>query len=254
MGNRAVITEIGKLEGVYLHWNGGRDSVNAILYYCKHFLVKPQAISNELNDFEFVSRCIGLDPYKGEDYSKLDCDNGDNGVYIIKDYEIVGRMYQPITEQTEYDLIEFCLGIDKEMPKSFQKGKDYILKHFALIDKDSLETDYDLMMSCLKVGQTIFYRGKFWTIKGKNNFDEEKYCNGHEISKAVYFNYTENYEEGDKWKIKDEEVERYNKNPNSYIGYKFRDWGTRDKVIDDENFSIVDAEIYNSLVKKYKDE
>ena len=42
MGNRAVITtstDINVSEsndiGVYLHWNGGRDSVEAFLLYCK---------------------------------------------------------------------------------------------------------------------------------------------------------------------------------------------------------------------------
>ena len=29
MGNRAVITDIEKKVGIYLHWNGGRDSVEA---------------------------------------------------------------------------------------------------------------------------------------------------------------------------------------------------------------------------------
>lgn len=37
MGNRAVITTRKDLNGigVYLHWNGGRDSVSAFLTYCK---------------------------------------------------------------------------------------------------------------------------------------------------------------------------------------------------------------------------
>ena len=36
MGNRAVITKDRDLYGigVYLHWNGGRDSVEAFLAYC----------------------------------------------------------------------------------------------------------------------------------------------------------------------------------------------------------------------------
>ncbi len=34
MGNRAVITTEDKQMGVYLHWNGGRDSVEAFLDYC----------------------------------------------------------------------------------------------------------------------------------------------------------------------------------------------------------------------------
>lgn len=42
MGNRAVITASKDKDiqnsndiGVYLHWNGGRDSVEAFLTYCK---------------------------------------------------------------------------------------------------------------------------------------------------------------------------------------------------------------------------
>ncbi len=35
MGNRAIITTEKKEIGVYLHWNGGRDSVEAFLEYCK---------------------------------------------------------------------------------------------------------------------------------------------------------------------------------------------------------------------------
>ena len=35
MGNRAVIATREKKIGVYLHWNGGRDSVEGFLTYCK---------------------------------------------------------------------------------------------------------------------------------------------------------------------------------------------------------------------------
>lgn len=42
MGNRAVITTSKDVEvdksndiGIYLHWNGGRDSVEAFLTYCR---------------------------------------------------------------------------------------------------------------------------------------------------------------------------------------------------------------------------
>ena len=34
MGNRAVITTEGRDLSLYLHWNGGRDSVEAFLRYC----------------------------------------------------------------------------------------------------------------------------------------------------------------------------------------------------------------------------
>ena len=35
MGNRAIIKGHGNSLGIYLHWNGGRDSVEAFLAYCK---------------------------------------------------------------------------------------------------------------------------------------------------------------------------------------------------------------------------
>jgi hypothetical protein len=35
MGNRAVITDNKQRIGIYLHWNGGRDSVEAFLKYCE---------------------------------------------------------------------------------------------------------------------------------------------------------------------------------------------------------------------------
>lgn len=35
MGNRAIITTKKRDLGVYLHWNGGRDSVGAFLEYCE---------------------------------------------------------------------------------------------------------------------------------------------------------------------------------------------------------------------------
>ena len=39
MGNRAVITTVDGWKnngiGIYLHWNGGKDSIEAFLKYCK---------------------------------------------------------------------------------------------------------------------------------------------------------------------------------------------------------------------------
>ena len=34
MGNRAVITTPERKIGLYLHWNGGRDTVEPLLRYC----------------------------------------------------------------------------------------------------------------------------------------------------------------------------------------------------------------------------
>lgn len=35
MGNRAVITTKERKIGLYLHWNGGRDTVEPLLKYCE---------------------------------------------------------------------------------------------------------------------------------------------------------------------------------------------------------------------------
>ena len=35
MGNRAVITTPDRQIGIYLHWNGGRDTVEPLLKYCE---------------------------------------------------------------------------------------------------------------------------------------------------------------------------------------------------------------------------
>lgn len=35
MGNRAFIRFVGEDAGIYLHWNGGRDSVEPMLEYCR---------------------------------------------------------------------------------------------------------------------------------------------------------------------------------------------------------------------------
>ena len=35
MGNRAVITTPDRKLGLYLHWNGGRDTVEPLLRYCE---------------------------------------------------------------------------------------------------------------------------------------------------------------------------------------------------------------------------
>jgi hypothetical protein len=35
MGNRAIITNKDKKICIYLHWNGGRDSIEAFLTFCR---------------------------------------------------------------------------------------------------------------------------------------------------------------------------------------------------------------------------
>ena len=129
MGNRAVIATDEKSVGVYLHWNGGRDSVEGFLKYCdlKGFrspttdcygwAMLTQVIAN----YFAGGLSVGVDLYK-----RLDTDNYDNGVYLIKDWKIVGREFNRGSEQQEYKLLDMVLDIDEAQPKHEQLGEKFI--------------------------------------------------------------------------------------------------------------------------------
>lgn len=130
MGNRAVITTRENFEnngvGVYLHWNGGRDSVEAFLEYCERKDYRPPTsdcygwarLCQVIGNFFGGTTSIGIDKV-----NNLDCDNWDNGVYIIEGWEIVGREYFDREEQDVYDRYEMLKEIDRCQPVPF--GNDY---------------------------------------------------------------------------------------------------------------------------------
>ena len=176
MGNRAVITSRKNFEnngiGIYLHWNGGRDSVEAFLAYCKLKGYRAPTDDNYgwarltqvIANFFGGTTSIGIDTI-----DHLDCDNGDNGVYIIDGWEIVGREYFEWDEQDGYDLNEFLAAIDERQPENEQLGA-YI-------------TAPEVSVSELKVGDTVYIRRwndeiKKVTILG---FGEDKIVNGSRV-------------------------------------------------------------------------
>lgn len=267
MGNRAVIIEFGKKEGIYLHWNGGRDSIEPMLYYAKHFLkLELSSVKDTLRKFEFIAACCGFNPDFEEEYTKLDCNNYDNGVYVInKDFEIIERMFVRNGEQKHYNFIDFLVFIDESMPKKFQKGKEFIFKYLASYEVEKETTyqnneacdtiNYDDLQRHLQVGDIIYYRGEFKTIIGKNNKEQEYWVNGQERSKDVFYNYTESYENDSRFKqdsIKD--LEALRGNPNSYLHYNYKcDYeGKAVKVLDDNNFRIVNKEKLDDITADFK--
>lgn len=134
MGNRAVITTESKRVGIYLHWNGGRDSIEGFLKYCqlRHFRSPESDNYGWARLTQVIANTLGGDLSLGIDrYESLDRDNGDNGVYLIKNWEIVGREYFEGTEQAEYDLLEFVLEVDDCQPKNDRLGHEYIIKHIG---------------------------------------------------------------------------------------------------------------------------
>lgn len=144
MGNRAVITTKKDLKdiGVYLHWYGGRDSVTAFLLYCKIKGYRPP----EQDNYGWAYLCTTIGNYFGDGLSvgidianKLDCDNWDNGTYIIKDWEIVDRMYLHRREQDVYSLMDMLLSIDEQQPKPL--GEETIKKALEDLEKEKQAND-----------------------------------------------------------------------------------------------------------------
>lgn len=96
MGNKCIITTDKNLKsngiGIYLHWNGDIDSVAAFLKYCKlHRYRKPEndnygfaMLTNVITNFfgNGLSCGVGL---------VNNLDDSDNGIYVIKDWEIFYR-------------------------------------------------------------------------------------------------------------------------------------------------------------------
>ena len=130
MGNRAVLAFVndeGKKDknsvGIYLHWNGGRDSVEGFLQTAKDYGLRSgsygvarltQIIANGLGG----TLSLGVDLLKN-----LDCDNYDNGVYWIdQNFNIVDREYisrPDFKEQQQYSLTEFVKSLKKDNDKFF---------------------------------------------------------------------------------------------------------------------------------------
>ena len=102
MGNRAVITVAPYAEtniGIYLHWNGGRESVEGFLAAAKALGMRSPGgdptyamarLVQIIGNFFGGSTALGIGLC-----SELDTDNGDNGTYVIGgDWEIVGREFR----------------------------------------------------------------------------------------------------------------------------------------------------------------
>lgn len=124
MGNRAVITTKDKEIGVYLHWNGGRDSVEGFLKYCE--LKKYRCpeydcygwarLCQVIGNFFGGESSIGVDRFERIEESA----DWDNGVYIIENWQIVDRERFEYEEQDEYDLIAMLRAINDRQPEKEQ--------------------------------------------------------------------------------------------------------------------------------------
>lgn len=177
MGNRAVITTRENFEnngvGVYLHWNGGRDSVEAFLKYCelRRFRTPDTDPYGWARLAQVIANFFGMDGLSvGVDtIDHLNCDNGNNGVYIIEGWKIVDREYFTGEEQHEYELNAMLQNIDDaqpeplgefltatEVPVSDLKVGDYV---YVYMQNNSI-----IKVPVLGFGKDIFVCGR--NVKG----------------------------------------------------------------------------------------
>jgi len=111
--------------GIYLHWNGGRDSVEGFLQAAKDYGLRSGSYG-VARLTQIIGNCFPGTLSVGVDMlNKLDCDNYDNGVYWVdKEFNIVGREYNTradFKEQQQYKLADFVKGVKEDNDFVFDK-------------------------------------------------------------------------------------------------------------------------------------
>lgn len=148
MGNHAIIKTANGHIGMYLHWNGGRDSVEAFLKYCDlRGFRSPEVdgygwarLSQVVGNYFGGCLSVGIVELSGVGDGKW-CDNG---TYIIEDWKIIGREDFDGPEQHEHKLEAMLREIDATQPPKDRLG-DYL-------DAKEVSTD------SLKIGDVIYFR------------------------------------------------------------------------------------------------
>lgn len=201
--------------GIYLHWNGGRDSVEGFLTYCKlkeytspeircggNWAGLVQVITNFLGDATSVTI---------DTVDRLPSSKGDNGVYIIKDWEIIDRKLFDGREQDEYDLYDMLATIDEKMPEKERFGEEFIYSE-------------EINTSDLNTGDIVFK----WNGPGEYEKGEVVGFSDSDSKRTPYIN------------IYPDENGDYSKNPNNYIKdetvrvYRESEVSKRRKTISDD--------------------
>lgn len=183
MGNRAFVTSVNGKLGVYLHWNGGYDSVSAFLEYCKLKGYRPfedsygmarfiQVVSNYFGG----SVSIGVEPivydrfganFKKEDY--------DNGIYYVKGWDIVRRDFSGV-EQKNYKLKDMLKSIDEAQPVKEQLGAEFF-------DADIVPTSEIKLGDIVWVFDPLDNKFNKGTVVG---FGSDRWVNGTRVNGMPY--------------------------------------------------------------------
>lgn len=134
MGDRAIITTKERKTGVYLHWNGGRDTVEPLLRYCELQGYRPPSEDG----YGFARMCQVMGNFLGGIFSlgfeayttDAEMDPGDNGIYVIEGWHIAERLkteYGPDCEPIGMREVEpweeqGVYGFDEAMPEHLRLG------------------------------------------------------------------------------------------------------------------------------------
>ncbi|WP_322150890.1 hypothetical protein [Paratractidigestivibacter sp.] len=131
MGNRAIITTADKEIGIYLHWNGGRDSVEAFLAYCALKGYRSPTTDPSYG-FARLAQVVGNFFGGGLSVGVVDGDHIegmgaslDNGIYILDGWDIKERIfpYEGYCDEHCLDLTAWLRAIDSRQPASEQLGE-----------------------------------------------------------------------------------------------------------------------------------
>lgn len=146
MGNRAVITTAPfdeKNVGIYVHWNGGQESIEGFLAACKELGYRDPTGDTSYG-LARLTQAIGLFFGAEDDCSveigrcdQLDCDNGDNGVWLLgPDWTIAGRLGRS-GETIEVEPVSQKDDVEKR-----DAIKNDILKLTAHAKRDNIGKDF----------------------------------------------------------------------------------------------------------------
>ncbi len=130
MGERGVITTQKDLDengiGVYLHWLGSPEDVYPLLEYCRI-----RGFRLPENDSYGYARLIQVatNVSGGEGLSvdvnrvdKLDMQNWNNGVYVIRGWKVEKRLYCDEDEDDIYGFYDTMEGLDNAQPADQRIG------------------------------------------------------------------------------------------------------------------------------------
>lgn len=181
MGNRAIIRQAYKRTGVYLHWNGGRDSVEAFLEYCKM-----KGYHDFDTDYGLARFCQVVGNFFGGAYSigivtnvyDKDADGLDNGIYDVKGWNIVKRITDQRREQERHNLLDMLLSIDSAQPEAEQLGEKFLTAPIVPTSK-------------IKIGGKVFVIDSIdSTVKEYEvvGIGEDKWVNGHKVLGVPFVN------------------------------------------------------------------